>query len=467
MTWLGRQMVGKRIAVMDAALGGLAVDIALYALSALFAGLTARNRTLPPHGAWGHIAVWGYAAAAVIALAQAVARRRYPRAASTPIRAVLAAATFAATALAPLLVQAVQRAGGRTDRAQEEVFVVEAAGARMWHTGSPYLSHDAIMALPPPDRLDAYFPYQPGMAVLGLPRAALGVGWWTDARVWFAIVLIGCLVAAVALLRRSVAGPRLLRGVQAAVIFPVCALTLATGGDDMVILGLCLLAFALAARQRYVGAGVVVGLAGAMKLFAWPVALVLLALAAADGARTAWISRTSKADFGGSEGSAWHGERRAGTRVALGFAAGAIGLPIISLIPAMIIRFDAVVENVVSFPLGRTDVVSPAASPLPGHLIAEDVPGGHPIATALLLLAGLAIAVWLIRRPPHDASAAAGITASGLLIAILLIPATRFGYLLYPVAYGVWAGVLHRESAAEPSAAAVRPMAYGGSPASG
>jgi hypothetical protein len=196
-------------------------------------------------------------------------------------------------------------------------------------------------------------------------------------------------------------------------VLPICALTIATGGDDMVVLGLCVLALALAARERFGLAGIVVGVAGALKLFAWPVALVLLALAATRG-------------------------RQIGSRYAL----GAIGLPIVTLVPAFVVNRDAAVENVIRFPLGRGLVASPAASPLPGHLIADGVPGGKTIATVLLLLAGVAIAVWLVRRPPRTAGAAAMVSAHGLLAAILLIPSTRFGYLLYPIAYAVWAPAL-------------------------
>ncbi len=405
---------------IDTAAGGLAVDIALYAVSTVFAALTARNVTLPPHGAWGRMAVWGYAAATILALVQALARRsRFANLASTAGRAVLTTVTFAATALLPLIVESVQRTGGRTDRAQDEVIVIEAAGSRLWHTGTPYLGHAAIQALPPGDRLDAYLPYQPAMALYGLPRAIFGVHWWTDARVWFAATLIATLVAAVLLLRHVSPAPALLRGVQAATVLPICALTLATGGDDLVILGFCLLAFAYAARERFTAAGIAVGIAGAMKLFAWPVALVLLALA---------VTR--------------------GTRIARRYAYGAIGLPIVVLIPAFLVDRGAAIENVIKFPLGLTGVKSPAASPFPGHLLADGVPGGKTIATALLVLAGAAIGAWLLRRPPRSTRQAAIVSAWGLLAAIALIPATRFGYLLYPVAYAVWAAALPSESTA-------------------
>jgi hypothetical protein len=317
-------------------------------------------------------------------------------------------AAWAATALLPLMVEAVQRAGGRTDRAQEEVLVVERAGTRLLHTGTPYLSHEAIAALPVDERLLGYLPYQPGMALFGLPRALFGSAWWTDARVWFAVATTVALGLAV---RQLTWRPSVVRAVQAVTVLPVCALTLTVGGDDLPVLALCLLALALAARSRYGAAGLAVGVAGALKLFAWPVAVVLLALAI------------------------YH--RRAGR-----YALGALGLPILALAPALLVNRNAALENVVRFPLGRGLVRSPAASPFPGHLIAVGVPGGAAIAGILLVVAGLAIGWWLARRPPTDAGQAARVCAVGMLAAALLLPATRFGYLLYPIGYAVWAAGL-------------------------
>ena len=437
---------------VDHARGGLALDVVLYAAGAVFAGLTAANASLPPHRAWGHVAVVGYAAATVVALAQAVLVRRR-RFAGTPARALVTGAAFVATAVLPMLLEAVARAGGRVDRAQEEVGVVESGGVRLVHTGTPYLSHDAIAALPPGQRLDAYLPYQPGMALYGLPKALAGTAWWTDARVWFTATLVLTVSAAVWMLRGRATGgddarangrrdAALVRAVQAATVFPICALTIATGGDDMPVLGLSLLAFAYAARHRYAAAGIAIGVAGALKLFAWPVALVLIALAAADRA-----GGTGPGPMTGRAPSVDRARqvalfRAANWRAALRCAAGAIGLPVLVLIPAFAVNRGAAVENVVRFPLGRGLVRSPAASPFPGHLIADGMPGGHAVATVLLVAAACAIGGWLVWRPPGDAGQAAAIAAWGLLGAILLIPATRFGYLLYPVAYACWVPAL-------------------------
>ncbi len=285
--------------------------------------------------------------------------------------------------------------------------VVEQSARLLLDSGTPYLGRDGIAALPDP--LLGYTPYQPGMSVFGLPRAVFGDVWWTDARIWFALVTAVVLALAARLLRDGTAArdALLVRAVQAATVLPLCALTLATGGDDLPVLALCLLAFALAARDRFGWAGLAIGAAASMKLLAWPVALALGGYALV---------------------------RRAGGR----YAVGAAGLPVLVLVPPMLVAPDAFVENVIRFPTGHGLVTSPAASPLLGYLIAQHVPGGRLVALTLLVLAGLAIGLWLLRRPPHDAGSAALIAATGLLAAIILMPATRFGYLLYPAALALW-----------------------------
>ena len=419
---------------LDSAAGGLALDLGLYAVSAGFAAVTAVTSTLLPHRAWGAVAAVGYLIAALAVTGQLLLRRHAPasRLAGLPARWAVTGFAWTTTTLLPLLWQSVDRAGGRTDRAQEEVLVVERAGRRLLEDGTPYLGHDAIAALPPGDQLLGYTPYQPGMALFGLPRAVVDA-WWTDARVWFAVGTALALALAVVAARnvhgegriRTTAGApagtggtepgrdaAVLRGVQAATVLPICALTLATGGDDLPVLALCLLALALASAGRPGRAGLAVGLAGALKLFAWPVALVLIV---------------------------WGLTRRAGGRV----AAGAIGLPVVALLPVLLVDRDALTENVLRFPLGHGLVASPAQSPFPGHLIATALPAGRLIAAALLVAAGVAIAVRLSRRPPRTAVTTALICGYGLLAAILLMPTTRFGYLLYPLALLTWAPALH------------------------
>jgi hypothetical protein len=402
---------GRLLSRVDRAAGGYAADLGLYALSAAFALITAQTSTLLPHRAWGAIAAWAYAVGAVLVAGQFLLFRR--GLAGNRARSALAWLVWTAAALLPLIVQAVQRAAGRTDRAQEEVLVVERMGERLLHDGTPYLGRDAITALPIDERLMGYSPYQPGMAIFGLPRAMAGDYWWTDSRVWFAVATAATLVVAVPLLRAASGpfSPTSVRAVQAATVLPICALTLATGGDDLPVLAFCLLALALAATDRYGWAGLAVGAAAACKLFALPVVAVLVVLALAT---------------------------RNGRRL----LPGALGLPVLVLLPPFLVDADAFVENVLRFPLGHGVVTSPAQSPFPGYLIAQNVPAGRLVAAALLIAVAACITVRIVRHPPRTAETAALIIGWGLLAAILLMPTTRFGYLLYPIAFLVWAPAL-------------------------
>jgi hypothetical protein len=59
----------------------------------------------------------------------------------------------------------------------------------------------------------------------------------------------------------------------------------------------------------------------------------------------------------------------------------------------------------------------------------------------------------LVRRPPSSAAQVASLTGWVMLIAIMLAPATRVGYLLYPINLFVWAWMLRRAAdPAEPGA---------------
>ncbi|WP_244843754.1 glycosyltransferase 87 family protein [Actinocatenispora sera] len=399
---------------------GTVVDIALYAVSAGYAGIIAFNTGMPAHAQWGRIAVFGYLALTVLAVVQRFAGRGLARPA---VRMVLVFAGWAATTLLPLLIEAAQRAAGASGRAQDEVTVVEMAGARLVDTGSPYLSHDGIVGALPSLGYLAYVPYNPGIAVFGLPRRYAGDQWWTDARVGFALVTAAAIVAALVLLRRLAPASVLVRAAQVATLFPVCALTLATGGDDLPVLALCLLGLAFAVRARvddrggavwWLLSGLVVGDAAAMKLFALPVLVVL-------------------AVFVGF---------RAGGRSLGWYLTPALALPVVTLGPIALRDPDGVLENLVRYPLGRGLAESPAASNLPGHLIAVLLPGGQVVAAGLLVAAGLAFVIHLLVRPPADVATVAWRVTAAMLLAICLAPATRFGYLLYPAAYAVWAVAL-------------------------
>ncbi|WP_405548452.1 glycosyltransferase 87 family protein [Streptomyces globisporus] len=365
-------------------LGG-ALWWALCAAAAL--GLAAWS-SLGPHRVWGAAAALGYLAAALLA-----ARGRTPRTAG--------AVALAGAVLLPLLwLLAV-------DRAQLEVRVVARSAGLLLAEGTPYLQHPVV----PED----FNPYLPGMAVFGLPEAVAGPGPLTDPRLWMGAAFLGALPLALPAGARSAP----LRWIAAC---PLVALPLAVGGVDLPVAGLMCLGLALAGRGRAGAAGVALGVAAALKWTAWPAIPVALALLAAA---------FRSADRGEGHRPADRAAARCGL-VALLTAA-------VLLLPAALRAPGAFRAHVVDFPLGLTDAVSSAASPLPGHLLATHVPGGRTLALLLLGVSALLLGLSLALRPPATPADAAARLALGLLLAIAFMPASRFGYLVHPLVLVVWA----------------------------
>jgi hypothetical protein len=106
----------------------------------------------------------------------------------------------------------------------------------------------------------------------------------------------------------------------------------------------------------------------------------------------------------------------------------------------------AVKQNLIDFPLGLTRHKTPAASPLPGHLIAGLGTAGQYAAVALMVLAAVAFAAWILLRPPRDARAVAWRLAVGYAVMFALDPSTRFGYFAYPLALVGWLALTKRNS---------------------
>ena len=214
--------------------------------------------------------------------------------------------------------------------------------------------------------------------------------------IWFGVVFLAAFGTALRL--TGVRRPWLWAVVVTA--SPVIAYPLSTGGDDLPVLALICLGLALLrpaalpltaladgaapdrtgglTTQRIILASLALGLAAAMKATAWPALAVALALVAA----------------------------RCGRRAAALLVLVTLCVPLAVDGPVLFAQPSAVVSNTILFPLGLTKVQSPAATPLPGHLMAEAWPWGHYAAIGLLLLSGLAIAAWLVLSPPRDERAA-------------------------------------------------------------
>ena len=116
--------------------------------------------------------------------------------------------------------------------------------------------------------------------------------------------------------------------------------------------------------------------------------------------------------------------------------------------PAALAKPTVFLHNIVLYPLGLTRHVTPAASPLPGHLLAATGTAGHWAAICLLLVAGLAVAAWILLRRPADDRAVAWRLAVGLCVMFVLAPATRWGYFAYPLGLLGWLGLTGRDRAA-------------------
>ena len=362
-----------------------------FAVSAVFALVTALTSFNAPERVWGIFASASYAVAAVTA---AVVRRR----------GISLAVLFslAGAVAAPLTWMAV------TGMAQPEVAVIIRSAAMLVHQGTPYASPAALAAA---HSWRAYDPYLPALIVFGIPRVFTG-GLLGDPRLWFGVVFIASFGAAVRIARV----PRPAWWTLLVTASPVVALPLAVGGDDLPVLGLMCLGLALASRGsrgqwRWVAAaGLALGLATAMKATAWPAVAVVAVLLTA----------------------------RQGWRAVTGFAAAVLGMALAIDGPAVAAHPAAALANTVLYPLGLAKVASPAASLLPGHLLAETGAFGHWTALALMALAGAGVGAWMIVRPPKDAHGAGWRMALGLALVFMLAPASRVGYFVYPLGLAAW-----------------------------
>ncbi|MBV9095356.1 MAG: DUF2029 domain-containing protein [Streptosporangiaceae bacterium] len=293
-----------------------------------------------------------------------------------------------------------------------EVQVISRSAVLLLQHGTPYLAPGQFASWL------SYNPYLPAMAVFGLPRALGASGLLADPRVWLAAVSMVLIWAAfrVAAPHRGCQDCR--RGVLASTVFvtasPVIAFPLAVGITDPPVIALLFLTLALIARPSgVIKAAVALGVACAMKATAWPAVPVFGAmLATRDAARSAW--------------------RFVGVTVAVAAAISVVMAPTALANPA------AFAQNTVLFPLGLTKHKTPAASPLPGHLLAMTGAAGHWAAVGLLVAAGLGFAAWIVLRPPGDAAAAAWRLALGLAAMFTLAPATRWGYFCYPLGLATW-----------------------------
>jgi 4-amino-4-deoxy-L-arabinose transferase-like glycosyltransferase len=380
-----------------------------FAICAAFAGGVALFSTNSLHQLWGLIASCAYVAAALAVLAW--------RSRGIDLALVL---SVGGALLTPLFVNAA------TGRRQPEVAVIARSAKQLVHHHSPYQSVASLATVHNPN---AYNPYLPVMSLFGIPRALFGTHVITDPRVWFGLAFL--IIFWLAL--RAAGARNCLRWTVFVAASPVIAFELAVGGTDIPILALMCLGFALLWRRpRFALAGIALGLASAAKSTAWPAVAVAAVLVGT----------------------------RFGKKQLLVFLGWALASCAVIVGPVAIVWPSALVDNTILFPLGLADVKSAAASPLPGHVLADTGRLGHLIAIGLLVLAGAVIAGSLVVRPPVTVPSAVWRLIIGLTLMFALAPATRFGYFIYPAALFLWLEVSRlglRQAAADDPAASGDP----------
>jgi hypothetical protein len=364
----------------------------IFAVSVIWAVLVAVFSSDSVHRLWGVIAACGYALALLAILAVRSARASD----------VALGLSFVGALLAPLAWMAAK------GLEQPEVWVVARSGSMLIHDGTPYASAAALAATQNPN---AYNPYLPVMALFGLPRALFDGGLLTDPRIWFGVVFL--VVFWLALRQGGARDP----GRWAVLVAgsPVIAFELAVGGTDVPMVGFLCLGFALLYRRPTtvtfaVLAGLALGIASAMKATAWPALVVAVVLIGV----------------------------RDGRKAAGAFMLTALGVVAVCVGP-FAVHPKSLVDNTIRFPLGLASVRSAASSPLLGHVIASTWhSAGHTIVVVLLVLAGVAVALSLVFRPPRTVARAVVLLAGAMTLMFVLAPSTRFGYFIYPATLAIW-----------------------------
>ena len=321
----------------------------------------------------------------------------------------------------PLSLEVSWRAeGDPSAHVQPETVVVEQAAHLAAHGHDPYrlVTNDGrvVDEVKGEPAYESFFPYLPLMTLFGLPSSTKEPIRLTDARIFFSMVTL--LVVIVALGLTPGDDEPKVRALQVLTVLPTAALPLATGGDDMPIVALLLLAMVLAQRRRPGWSGFVLGIAASMKFTAWPLAALAL-FAARD---------------------------RQGRRAPISMVLGMLVVAGPVVIPFALHAPHAFFENVSLVP----------ARPFRGGLACGERAAGAshreclPVAASNLpltvgLVGGAFLALRLVRHPPVNASQVLVVTGWVTLIAFMLAPSTRVGYLLYPVNFFVWSRMLREE----------------------
>ena len=397
-----------------------ALDACLYGAALTFALSLAVSSDFVTFRTWARFATPGYGVAllATIGLAGARASGRVSEAGQQRARRGILALCAVCVCVAPLVFMAHARLTSGPDYAQSEVVIVESAAGAAVEGHDPY---DIRFTSPELDGrmpgIRQHFPYLPGMLAFGLPRVLDPSSLWSDARVWFALFTL--VAVATALRRTTVTEDGALRAWQVLVVMPPGALALASGGDDLPVIAMCLASAAALDRDRVGRSAVWVAAAAMVKLTAWP---FLFAIAVA-----LWVRG--------------HARRALMVTVA----------PVL-LTLWLLVRAPGAGNDLLAYPLHRTALESPADDPTLGAAV-QDWTSASPSAAAavsicLPLLLAMSVLILAARRgwlsSSRLSSKACAFAGALYCFVLALAPAWRPGYIAYPVNAILWALLLRQ-----------------------
>ena len=374
-------------------------DISALLFLAVFGGLywVGVATGYPMYRVWGGVACVGAVGALAVLWSAGEGREGIRR----PVYSVLLAWSAGGGLVAGLLSRSLDGCGEIMLQcgAQMEVPIVERAAALWLSSGSPYLP---ILEMPDAVVTD-YNPYSPWMMVFGVPAAVFGQSWWTDMRLWSGLFVVVGLVAAWKLSGVS-------RGVSVVAlrwlaVAPPVALSFASSGVDLPVIVAALLGAVFVYRRAPLAAGAFLGVAVAFKLTAAPIAFVILLVY--------WARR----DIGGAVKAV---------------SAGAAVLAA-AYVPVLSVDLEGFMENVIRYTTGSAELTSVAGAPTPGHLLSLIPVVGGTLAQLLLLSTAAVVLVLVLVRPPATPSVALVYAGWCLFAAMLVMPASRIGYIIYPI----------------------------------
>jgi uncharacterized membrane protein len=135
--------------------------------------------------------------------------------------------------------------------------------------------------------------------------------------------------------------------------------------------------------------------------------------------------------------------RRAWTR----FVAWWAGVVAVVVVPFVAWDPGAFVEDAVRFPLGLGTQPTPAEGLSAGSLMIRAFPEIRWALVFVILMVLLVLTLrWLLLAPPRSIPEAVAATGLLMAVAVVLAPAARIAYVVYPLDLLVWAWMLRQPS---------------------